>query len=804
MQTTNPSHSTTFRPFSCGTIVVASLAVLVGNGDVPMSTLADSQVSSLEKRVVVPPKVVPRATPFPLGSVRLLNSPFKEAMDRNAEYLLRLESDRLLHNFRNFAGLEPKAAVYGGWESQGVAGHTLGHYLTACAFQYKVSGDKRFKERVDYIVRELAECQQKRGDGYVGGIPDADRIFKEVSQGDIRSQGFDLNGGWVPWYTLHKLYAGLNDAYQFAGNETAKEVAVKLADWAIRTTEKLDAQQWQTMLACEHGGMNEALADLYTLTGETRFLDLAKKFHHKAVLDPLEKRQAPLAGLHANTQVPKVIGTALEYEITGEERYRTISETFWNAVVQDHSYCIGGNSDGEHFGQPRKLAERLSPNTAETCNTYNMLKLTRHLFTWNPTAEYADFYERALYNHILASQNPADGMVCYFVPLKPGHYKTYSTPFESFWCCVGTGIENHARYTEGIYFHSKDSLFWNLFIPSEVEWKEHGFTLRQETKFPEDSASRLIVTQGGGEFTLQIRWPYWATQGLNVTINGKEEKVSGKPGSYISLHRQWSKGDVVEVSLPMNLHLAPMPDNPNRVALMYGPLVLAGELGSIEKEEPQVPVFVADREALLNTIKPIPGKPLTFRSESVGRPRDVTFLPFYRMHGERYSVYFDLFTEAGWQQRKAEYEAEQARRKELEARTVDYLAIGEMQPERDHKVTGDKTTAGEFAGRKWRHASDGGWFSFEMKVDPQKPMALSCSYWGSDTGGREFDILVDGTKIAAQVLERPQPEKFFDMTYPLPESVTKGKQTVTVRFQAHPGKTAGGLYGCRAVRRSGE
>jgi uncharacterized protein len=288
---------------------------------------------------------------------------------------------------------------------------------------------------------------------------------------------------------------------------------------------------------------------------------------------------------------------------------------------------------------------------------------------------------------------------------------------------------------------------------------------------------------------------------MTVTVNGKAENISGKPGSYVSVRRKWSKGDVVEVALPMNLHFAPMPDNANRIALMCGPLVMAAEMGAIEKEDPQIPVFVADREALLKQMRAVSGKPLTFRSDKVGRPQDVTFVPFYKMHGKRYSVYFDLFTEAAWQQKKVEYEAEQARHKDLEARTVDVLSIGEMQPERDHKVTGDKTTAGEFAGRKWRHATEGGWFSFELKVDPQKPMNLVCTYWGSDTGGREFDILVDGVKIATEVLDRPQPEKFFDMTYPMPEAVTKGKQTVTIRFQAHPGKMAGGLYGCRAIRR---
>jgi uncharacterized protein len=778
------------------------LVTLIIGMSVGVKSLIDLKISSFQftGSGSLPPQKALAVKAFPPGSVKLLEGPFKEAMSRNAAYLLSLEPDRFLHNFRKFAGLQPKGALYGGWESQGVAGQTLGHYLSACALQYKTSGDTRFKERVDYIVTELSECQRQRTDGYVGGIPDADRIFREVSEGNIRSKGGDLNGGWVPWYTLHKLSAGLNDVYTLLGNETAKDVAIKLADWAIHTTEKLDDAQWQNMLACEYGGMNESLAELASITGEKRFLDLARKFHQKAVLDPLENRRDPLAGLHANTQIPKVIGTAREYEITGEERYKTISETFWNAVVNNHSYCIGGNSDGEHFGSPKKLSNRLSTNTTETCNTYNMLKLTQHLFIWNQNVSYVDFYERALYNHILASQNPVDGMMCYYVSLKPGDYKKYSTPFDSFWCCVGTGIENHTRYAEGIYYHTEDTLFWNLFIASEVKWKEHGIILRQETKFPEENTSRLRIVQGEAEFTLKVRWPSWATAGLTVKVNGMEQKLDGKPGTYVSVRRKWSQGDVIEVGLPMSLHLDAMPDNQSRVALLYGPIVLAGDLGAISQAAPQIPVFVADGKALLQQIKPITEKPLTFRSASVGRPEEVTFLPFYKTHQRRYSVYFDLFTPEAWQQKQAAYEAGQLREKQQELRTIDHLSIGEMQAERDHQLTGEKTATGDFDGRKWRHATEGGWFAFTLNVDSSKTTDLVCSYWGSDAGGREFDILVDGTKIATQVLEKPRPEKFMDIVYPIPGSLTQGKKVVTIRFQAHPGKIAGGLFDCRTLR----
>jgi DUF1680 family protein len=750
----------------------------------------------------VTPKIALKAEPFRLRDVRLLDGPFKHAMEMDGKYLLELEPDRLLHRFRLTAGLEPKAPIYGGWESQGVAGHTLGHYLSACSMMYAASGDARYRQRVEYIVDELELCQSRRSDGYVGGIPDADRIFREVSEGNIRSQGFDLNGGWVPWYTLHKLFAGLIDAYFYCDSGKAKEVATRLAGWAIRTTSRLTDEQWQKMLACEHGGMNEAMANLYAITGETKYLDLARKFHHKAVLDPLERGEPHLAGLHGNTQIPKVIGAAREYELTGEARYHAIATTFWNAVVKHHTYAMGGHGSGEYFGPPDKLSDRLTPTTAETCNTYNMLKLTRHLFAWNPSVEFMDFYERALYNHILASQDPKTGMMCYYVSLQPGHYKTYSTPFDSFWCCVGTGMENHVKYGDTIYFHDADSLYLNLFIPSELQWKEKGLTVRQDTRFPEEETTRLTLTCAKPVgLTLRVRCPSWAASPVTVTVNGRRVKVDGKPGQYAAVRRIWKSGDRVEVRLPMRVHEEPMPDNPDRVALLDGPIVLAGDLGPQAQAAPRVPVFVTGGQPLERWLRPEPGKPLTFETRGVGRPADIPLIPFYETHHDRYTVYWDLFTEAAWKQREAEYRAEEARQRELEARTVDSMAIGEMQPERDHHVQGENTGAGDFGGRKWRHALDGGWFSFEMRVPPDQPADLVLTYWGSDSGGRDFDILVDGVRIATQVLNNNRPGRFFDVLHALPDELTHGKEKVTVRLQGHSHRIAGGLFGARVVRR---
>ncbi len=746
-----------------------------------------------------------KAQAFPLSDVKLLDGPFKHAMDLDHEYLLKLEPDRFLAWFRKEAGLEPKAEVYGGWETQGIAGHSLGHYLTACALMYAATGDEKLRERVNYIVDELALCQDKNGNGYAMAAPRGKEVFAEVSKGDIRSQGFDLNGSWVPLYTLHKELAGLNDAYHLCGNKKALEVEKKLADWLEKTFSGLNDDQMQAVMRCEHGGVNESLAQLYADTGDARYLALSRKFHHKAVLEPLADQKDILPGIHANTQIPKLVGLALRYELTGDKRDRAAAEFFWDRVVNHHSYVTGGHCLNEYFGQPDKLNDRLGPDTTESCNVNNMLKLSVHLFQWTTGANVADFYERALYNHILSSQHPVDGRVIYNLSLNMGGKKNYQSQFDGFSCCVGTGMENHAKYGEAIYFHDADSLWVNLFIASELNWKEKGVKVRQETAYPDSDKTRLwISTKDPVELTLRIRHPYWATRGMAITVNGEKQTSDTQTSSYVELKRTWRDGDVVEVQMPFSLRFQAMPDNPNRAAVMYGPLVLAGELGpenDPNAEKPNfVPVFVTEGKAPAEWLKPVAGQPNTFQTQNVGKPRDVTLVPFYKLHDKRFSVYWDLFTSEQWQKREAEYKAEQEKIKRLEALTTDFVQPGEMQPERDHNMQGEQSSTGEFQGRKWRHATDGGWFAFDLAVDAKEPLALLVTYWGSDVNNRKFDILVDGEKIAEQTLQNNKPEVFFDEKYSVPEKLTQGKTKVTVRFQAQPGKWAGGVYGVRMVR----
>jgi DUF1680 family protein len=757
---------------------------------------------------------------FALRQVQLLESPFKTAMERNAKYLLGLNPDRLLHNTRKYAGLQPKGALYGGWEARGIAGHTLGHYLTALSQQYAATGDERFGNRIAYIVKEMAECQRAYGDGYIGALPPLElQTLRGFKNGRVDVEGnFNFKGGaWVPWYTQHKVLAGLKDAWVLAGNMQAKEVTLKLADWIDDVTRNLTPEQRQRMLRVEHGGMSETLADIYALTGDSKYLDASRRFYHEAIMRPLLEGRDELAGKHANTQIPKVIGEARLYEVAGDEDGHKIAQNFWEEVVNHHSYVIGGNSENEHFGLPDDLAEHLGPATAESCNTYNMLKLTRHLFEWEPRAEYFDYYERALYNHILASQEPNRGMFAYFMSLKPGHFKTYSTPDDAFWCCVGSGMENHTKYNDSIYFHGANSLYVNLFIPSRLTWKEKGLVLEQKTDYPRGNIIELrFAMKKPITLSLRVRSPQWAHDGLNFRLNGRLLRIVSSPGSYAEIRRTWKTGDVLRVTIPMTVRTEAMPDDPHKVAFLYGPLVLAGDLGRVPESRTvpyapeqadnfrqpvaDVPLLVTETANLAGVVKRVSEAELLFRTVGAAQPQDVTLRPFNEIFYDYYNVYWDVLTPSQYAERKASLRAEAARRAALDARTIDEYRPGEQQSEVDHSQKGEKTSSGEWQYRKLRHAEDGGWFSFNMKVIPDHPVELVCTYWGGELGNRTFDVLVDGKVIATQTLHQDKPGTFFEKTYVIPFELTRGKQTVEVRLQAHPGNFAGGLFGARILR----
>lgn len=599
---------------------------------------------------------VVRVRTFNLDQVRILNSPFKHAMELDQKYMLELDPNRLLVPFYKAAGIPTSYKQYKGWETSSIAGHTLGHYLSALSMMYAASGNKQLLDRVEFIISQLEKCQQANGNGYAGGIPNGKELWNKIEKDTIEAKPFSLDGVWSPWYNLHKTFAGLRDAYLYTGNEQAKSIMIKFADWAVNLSHHLTGHEFQKMIRTEYGGMNEVMADIYSITGKKKYLDLAERFNDKRIFGPLEQGVDSLAGLHVNTQLPKIIGAAREYEVDGNPAMGKVALYFWREVTGKRIYVNGEMGDHEYFGKLGTLPERINKSTGETCNVYNMLKLTRHLMEWQPKATYAGYYERALYNDILASQDPETGMMTYFISLQPGFFKTFSQPYDSFWCCVGTGMENHAKYGKAIYLHSDTDLYINLFIPSVLTWKGKGLTLHQVTNFPDSQKSLLLLSlRHEVQLVLHVRRPSWAGAGFTIKINGFPVRNIGKPGSYIAISRKWKNGDKIGITLPMRLHIEPMANDKNKVAIMDGPIVLAGELGGYipfpyAKENDdffnmptvQVPSLAIRNKPLSDWLKPVPGKPLHFKTVGVGRPDDVELEPFYLVDHQHYTVYWNV------------------------------------------------------------------------------------------------------------------------------------------------------------------
>ena len=752
------------------------------------------------------PEVVSfRALPFNLTDVKLLDGPFLHATKLDAKILLSYEPDRLLSRFYSESGLKPKAEHYMGWENESLAGHTLGHYLSACSMMYQTTGDNCFRERVNYIVAELKYLQDKNGTGYIGAIPNGKKIFEvEVSKGNIRSQGFDLNGIWSPFYTVHKMMAGLRDAYRFCGNPDALEVEKLFADWLGRIVSSLNDEQVQKMLICEHGGISETLADLYADTKDQKYLRISGIFYHRAILDSLKAEKDILPGKHCNTNIPKLIALSRIYELTGDTMDRKAAEFFWTTVVNHHSYVTGGNGNDEYFGPEDKLRNRLGEETTETCNVYNMLKLSEHLFEWEASSRVADFYERALFNHILSSQNPENGKVTYNLSLDMGGFKNFQDPF-SFTCCVGSGMENHSKYGKNIYYHNDNELFVFQLIASKLTWKEKGIILVQKTSFPEEQGSAFdFKCEKPVHLTFMLRYPSWAKNGIEIKLNGKAFNTAIKPGNFIPIDRTWKTGDKVELHIPYSLRLESMPDDSNRAAIMFGPLVLAGDLGpvsdSLSKDAMYVPVMMIGKRDPSTWLKPVEGKPNTFITIHTGRPHEVELKPFYATYDRRYSVYWDLFNEHEWEIRKEEFNAQQEKNKRLLEAQIDFVQPGEMQPERNHNFKGEKTSVGSYKERTSRD-SRGGWFSFDMKTIVNSPAELVVDYWGGFPGAKTFDILINNKVIATENISNKKDGQFISEQYDIPQEFIKGNSKITIMFKAKPGNMAGPVFGVRTVRK---
>ncbi len=757
------------------------------------------------------------ARPLPLKNVRLTGGPLKHAQDLTADYLLRLEPDRMLHLLRVRAGLPPKAdKPYGGWDGEGrqLTGHIAGHYLSAVSLMYAATGDERFKERADYLVAELRAIQAAHGDGYIGALMaevrrDGERVlvdgkerFSALAEGVVASGGFDLNGMWAPWYVQHKLFAGLRDAWRHTGNRDALEAEIALAEWADRILSRLSDEQIQKMLETEFGGMNEVMADLYADTGDERWRRAYRYFEHRALQVPLAEGRDVLPGKHGNTQVPKLYGDLMYHLHTGAVQPGDAARFFWDVVVDDHTFATGGHGKDEYFGPPDQHNHRIDGRTAETCNVYNMLKFTRTLFGVRPDARYAEFHERALFNHILASIDPDDGRTCYMVPVGRGVTREYQDMFGGFTCCVGTGLESHALHADGLFYDNGDTLWVNLYAPSIARSSSLGVGLEVSTDLPEgETVTIRLALAEPRTFTLALRRPAWADEGFGLQVNGQTLDPATPPGRHVELRRAWAEGDVVQLRLPKNLRVEPLPDNPRRVALLWGPLVLAGDLGpeSAQAEaRAQLPVIVTDSPRVADWVQPVEGRPGVFRTAGTGRDREIEFTPFYRLHRRTYAVYWDTFGTAEWEQRAAEIAREREAQARLEAATIAYAQPGEMQPERDFNQQGENTRPDRVMGRPGRRGT--GWFSFDLPVAVGEPTTLVVTYSSDEWRKRTFDLLVDGEKLASETVERNGEPRFYDVSYPLPPALTAGKARVTLRFQATQNNELAAVFGLRTVR----
>jgi DUF1680 family protein len=761
---------------------------------------------------------------FPLQQVRLLGGPFRDAQDRNIAYVLAMDPDRLLAPYLTEAGLAPRAKNYGNWESTGLNGHIGGHYLSALSLAAAATAREDVRERIDYVLHELARAQRKNGNGYLGGVPGSDELWSRIAVGDIDADLFALNGAWVPWYNLHKVFAGLRDAWLYTGSELARDMLVARADWAGTVVAGLDDDELQFMLRTEHGGMNEVLADVAAITGDERYLVLAQRFSHRQILDPLIDGEDRLTGLHANTQIPKVVGFERIAQLAEDDDWQRAANFFWQVVVNDRSVAIGGNSVREHFHDKADFGPMIDEiEGPETCNTYNMLRLTRMLYAQRPALAFVDYYERGLYNHILSSQDPLTGGLVYFTPMRPQHYRVYSSIDDSMWCCVGSGIENHVRYGEFIYARNGDELYVNLYIASRVDWPERGFSLRQENRFPDEAETRLVFEEDA-DVRLKLRYPSWASGNRpQLAINGERQDVSATPGTYIELKREWKKGDTVSLQLPMDIHAEQLPDGSDYYAILYGPIVLAAKTSPFADEQlgfysddgrmghipdgplcpvEQVPLFLGEQPDFAAHVTRIDDDELRFRIDRNAGLRGLgkaELIPFFRLHQSRYMMYWPFSTPAALDLRLAHAEQAEAAAQRIESLTIDKVAPGEQQPEAEHAFEGKGSEAGVNFGRHWRHAS--GWFAYTLADEQSEARFLRVDYWGADQG-RSFTIEVNGVVVAKVTLNGELGPNFVSVDYPLSDVALAGTMDGRHRiaFVAAADSIAGGIYGVRLLR----
>ncbi len=730
---------------------------------------------------------------------------FGKSQEIGKQYLLELDVDRLLAPIYEGAGLIPPKPAYGGWEQMEIKGHSVGHYLSAVATMYQATGDLRMKERMDQIVQTFGKLQ--RSDGYLGGFNS--KLFDQAFMGEFEVDHFSLNHYWVPWYSIHKLYAGLMDAYRIGENKDALEVLKKMANWAYEGSCLMTDEQFQKMLICEHGGMCEVMAELYEVTRDERYLILAKRFVQRLIFEPLAEGIDCLQGMHANTQIPKILGAAKLYEVTQDSYYFKVVTNFFETVILNRSYVIGGNSVGEHFGPIR--TEVLSKDAAETCNTYNMMKLAEYLFRWTKKSDYMDYYERALYNHILASQDPDTGCKMYFTSNYPGHFKVYGTKEDSFWCCIGTGMENPGRYHRQIFYQEKDDLYLNLYISSVLSTQDESLKIVVKTDFPYSDEVKIIFEETSQiPLNFKIRVPSWLLGSLEASYQDK--KYVSREAGYLTISGRFNSGDVINLKVPMALHEHISMDNPHKVAFLYGPIVLAAQLGcdNFPKEDIvenhlslmthpmiKVPKMVVDEDDLNKWITLVNPTTLTFKMAPINESCQTSFTlkPFYATHHTRYTIYFYRYMKKEFEDLGDEVLTRDER---LFDRTIDLVKTGEQQSEIEHQFKSVESYSGYLADVNmwWRDARGiNGMISYWMEVEPTEEMELLVSYYGLngesvESISRNFDILVQDTLIAIECLKGTRKAEVVDIAYGIPSSLLgdikpnkRGRYKVKISFK---------------------
>lgn len=765
---------------------------------------------------------------FPLGDITLLDGPLKHARDLNVQVLLKYDCDRMLAPYRKEAGLQPRKPSYPNWD--GLDGHVGGHYLSALAIN-AATGNEECRKRMEYMISELQlvlDANNQRPEAwchnYIGGVPNSAKMWTAFSKGDFGP----YFGTWAPFYNIHKMYAGLRDAWLYCGNEQAKNLFLKFCDWAVDITRDLNDGQMEKMLGNEHGGMNEVLADAYAITGEQKYLDCARRFSHRMLLVPLENGKDCLDNMHANTQIPKVIGYQRIAELAHDVQYHNASEYFWEIVTRQRSLALGGNSRREHFPTKENCIDYINDiDGPESCNTYNMLKLTEDLNRVKPNGMYGDFYETAMFNHILSAQHPQHGGYVYFTPARPRHYRNYSAPNEAMWCCVGTGMEDHGKYGQFVWTHDKgvkaedDALYVNLFVASELNWKDRKMVIRQQTAFPYAESSVVEVAKGKGTFILKVRKPSWCE---NFTVKGVGfDADSYEENGFVCMKRKWKKGDQVKISMPMHAYIKPMINVPQYVAIMYGPILLGMKTGTEDMRSliaddsrfgqyaggkklalDEAPILLPKHlDDIAKNLKPVPGKPLHFKLVThMENTIDGELQPFFEIHDSRYMMYWLALGENDYKAYMQKLADEEKARQALEARTVDKVNPGEQQPETDHRMETDDSNKGNTEGIFFRDAKDGHYFSYLMQTKGETNLSLQLKFWGQDEWRTsEFDIYVnDKLLCSVNNSHRWRTTQFKTVDYAIPSEFVKGKKEIRVKFVAHKGKQVGQIYGVRLVK----